>query len=195
MDKSLLKGVFAPITTPFDDEQNILVNRLIGNIEKYNQTSLKGYMPLGSNGEFQGLTDEESVKVLKAVYQYKAKDKTIVAGCGRESAYKTVEFIRKIADCGLNFAFILPPHYFVDKMSDDALELYYTYIADRSPVPVIIYNAPKFASGILISESLVRILSGHPNIVAMKNSSMHPTESYVKAIASDNDFESLGGTR
>jgi 4-hydroxy-2-oxoglutarate aldolase len=193
MNKNSLKGVFAPITTPFDHNQGILLDKIISNIEKYNQTSLRGYMPLGSNGEFQGLTDDESVQILKTVCKYKSKDKTIVAGCGRESAYKTVEFIKKISDCGLDFAFILPPHYFVNKMNDEALELYYTYIADRSPVPIIIYNAPKFASGILISESLISTLSKHPNIVAMKNSSMHPTASYMRAIEPDQEFFLIAG--
>ncbi|GAI30787.1 unnamed protein product, partial [marine sediment metagenome] len=39
----------------------------------------------------------------------------------RESAKATIEFIKKIADKGVDFATILLPHYFVKYMTDDAL--------------------------------------------------------------------------
>jgi len=192
-DTALLRGVYAPIATPFDDDQHVLIDVLKNNIEKYNHTSLKGYMPLGSNGEYQSLTDGESLRILTEVCRYKSKDKTIVAGCGRESAYKTIEFIKQASDCGLDVAFILPPHYFVEKMTDEALDAYYTYIADYSRIPIIIYNAPKFACNILISELLMCKLSKHPNIIAMKNSSPHPNAEYIKAIDPNTEFSLIAG--
>lgn len=192
MISELLHGVFAPITTPFDDSERILIAKLIENIEKYNDTGLSGYMPLGSNGEFKGLTDEESFDILCHIRRH-SSHKTIVAGCGRESAYKTVEFIKKAADCGLDMAFVLPPHYFADSMTDAALFLYYTYVADKSPVPVVIYNAPKFASGILISEQLLQKLAVHPNIAAMKNSSPHPNSGYIRSVEGVKDFCIIAG--
>ena len=192
MVSKLLHGVFAPVTTPFDGSEHILTAKLIENIEKYNETGLSGYMPLGSNGEFQGLTDEESFDILCEIRR-RSPSKTIVAGCGRESAYKTVEFIKKAADCGLDMAFVLPPHYFADRMTDDALSAYYTYVADRSPVPVVIYNAPKFASGILVSEPLLQQLALHPNIAAMKNSSPHPNADYIRCVKDVKDFCIIAG--
>ena len=189
----ILKGVFAPITTPFDENEHIQMVRLAENIEKYNQTCLKGYMPLGSNGEYMGLTDDESLHILREVYRRKAQGKIVVAGCGRESAYKTVEFIKQAVDCGLDMAFVLPPNYYTDKMSEDALKLFYTAIADKSPVPIVIYNAPKFASNILITESLMQALSFHPNIAAMKNSSMYSNAGYVRMIGKNTDFCIIAG--
>ena len=189
----ILKGVFAPITTPFDEDEHIEMIRLAENIEKYNQTCLKGYMPLGSNGEYMGLTDDESLLILREVYRRKAQGKIVVAGCGRESAYKTVEFIKRAVDCGLDMAFVLPPNYYADKMSEDALKHFYTAVADKSPVPIVIYNAPKFASGILITESLMHALSLHPNIAAMKNSSMYPNAGYIKMIGKNTDFCLIAG--
>jgi 4-hydroxy-2-oxoglutarate aldolase len=176
-----LCGVFAPIVTPFDVDEEILMEDIASNIMFYNQTGLRGYMPLGSNGEFQGLTDDESLQVLNTVYKYKANNKIIVGGCGRESAYKTIELIKKTADCGLDLAFILPPHYFLSKMDDESLFRYYVQIADRSPIPIVIYNAPKFAGGLNLSPELIKQLSQHSNIVAMKNSSNTPNNIYIQA--------------
>ena len=192
-NSDMLRGVFAPIITPFDDDENVLMGHLKENIEKYNETDLKGFMPLGSNGEFQGLTEKESLEILETVCRTKARGRTIVAGCGRESAYRTVEFIKQAADCGMDMAFVLPPHYFKDKMTDEALRAYFTAVADRSPVPVVVYNAPKFASGILISVELIESLAPHPNIIAMKNSSMHPNADYMQAIGRVPGFFLIAG--
>lgn len=189
----MLCGVFAPIVTPFTEDDRVSIPDLVENLEKYNETDLKGYMPLGSNGEFQGLTDEESFEILDAVTKTKARGKVIVAGCGRESSYKTVEFIKKAADHGIDMAFVIPPHYFVDRMTDEALLAYYTDVADKSPVPIVVYNAPKFAFNLLISVDLMRALAPHPNIIAMKNSSMHPNADYLAAIDPKTDFCLIAG--
>ena len=49
----------------------------------------------------------------------------MIVGVARESAKMTIEFIKKIADLGVHFATILPPHYFVNFMTDEALLKYY----------------------------------------------------------------------
>ena len=70
-----LKGIFAPIVTPFDRKEEICYEGIRDNIQYYNGTKLRGYMPLGSNGEFQSLSDEEAVKILQTVCRYKTADK------------------------------------------------------------------------------------------------------------------------
>ncbi len=190
--KEKLSGVFAPIITPFKNEE-IILEKLRENIAKYNLTDLKGFMPLGSNGEYQGLTEEESLKILDVVQRYKADEKIIVAGCGRESAKATVEFIKKAASHGLDMAFILTPHYFVKEMTDEALTGYFIYVANQSPVPIVIYNAPKFASDILISPELMAVLAEHPNIIGMKNSSLFPILKYREFIPKNAEFYLLAG--
>jgi 4-hydroxy-2-oxoglutarate aldolase len=187
-----LRGVFAPIVTPFKDEE-ISYPDLRENILKYNATDLKGYMPLGSNGEYQGLTEAESLKVLDIVERSKAPGKTIVAGCGRESAKASVEFVKKAADSGLDMAFILTPHYFASRMSDEALLRYFFAIADESPIPVVVYNAPKFAFNIVVSPELTARLSEHPNIAALKNSSLVPNIQYLEALPKGSDFHLIAG--
>jgi hypothetical protein len=99
---------------------------------------------------------------LRCIQKYKAKDKILIAGVMRESAKITIAFIKKIADKGVDFATILSPHYFVKFMTDEALIKYYTKIADESPIPIMMYNAPKFAAGLTFSTNLVATLAQHP---------------------------------
>ena len=58
-----LNGVFPPIPTPFDAEGDIATQKLIENIERWNQYDLSGYVVLGSNGEAGFLSEEEKLKV------------------------------------------------------------------------------------------------------------------------------------
>lgn len=189
---SMLGGVLAPITTPFKDGE-VSYDALGENIDKYNKTDLKGYMPLGSNGEFLGLTESESLRILDMIATKKLEGKVIVAGCGRESAHATVAFIRKIHSAGLDFAFVLTPHYYKKFMTKEALRQYFLSVADASPVPVVIYNAPKFAAGLEVPAELLREFSGHENIVGMKNSSDTPISHYMKYLDASDDFVLLTG--
>ena len=188
-----LSGVFAPCMTPFSNEA-VAFDKLIENIERYNETGLRGYMPLGSNGEFQSLTDDESVNIIAVYRKHMASAKTLIAGTARESVKATVEFIKRIADMGVDFAAILPPHYFVDFMTDDALLQYYTVIADQSPIPIMAYNAPKFTSGLLLSTRLISTIAIHPNVAGMKDTSKEDIAAYIHAVPEGSNFYVLAGT-
>lgn len=191
--KKMLSGVFTPNATSFLNEE-VAYDKIAENIERYNQTKLKGYMPLGSNGEFRSLTDEESIKIIDVYQKYMIPEKTLIAGVMRESAKATIEFIKKIADKGVDFATILPPHYFVTSMTDEALIKYYTTIADKSPIPIMMYNAPKFTAGLLISTYLVSVLAKHPMIAGMKDTSKEDISIYVNAVPKGANFYVLAGT-
>jgi len=112
----------------------------------------------------------------------------------RESAKATIEFIKKIADKRVDFATILLPHYFVTSMTDEALIKYYTTIADQSPIPIMMYNAPKFTAELLISTNLVTVLAKHPNIAGMKDTSKEDISIYVNAVPKGANFYVLAGT-
>jgi 4-hydroxy-2-oxoglutarate aldolase len=64
LNRERLSGVFAPITTPFDEKGNLLLKKLASNIQKLNQSRLRGYLVLGTNGEFRSLSTHEQMEVL-----------------------------------------------------------------------------------------------------------------------------------
>ena len=192
--KEKLTGVFPPVMTPFKDDGRIDYDGLAYNIGKMNSTGLRGYMPLGSNGEFRSLTDEESLEVLRVIVKNKDPGKTLMAGTGRESAYATVEFTKRAAGAGIDFASVLTPYYYVKKMNDEALIRFFTEVADKSPIPVLMYCAPGFAGGVIISTKAVCELARHPNIVGMKDTSKEDIAGYVKAGADAKEFHVLAGS-
>jgi 4-hydroxy-2-oxoglutarate aldolase len=62
-------------------------------------------------------------------------------------------------------------------MTDDVLLRYYSTVADGAPIPILLYNAPKFC-GLTLSPELVGRLAQHPNIVGIKDSASSGIEAF-----------------
>src|SRR5262249_36505410 len=99
-----LQGIFPPIATPFDHEGNIYASQARHNIEKWNRTTLAGYVVCGSTGESVMLTTEEKTQLWGLVAQYAATDKLLIAGTGVESVRETVCLTNRAAAMGYKAA-------------------------------------------------------------------------------------------
>lgn len=188
-------GIFVPVVTPFDSEnQSVGTEMLEYNIERLNHTDISGYMPLGSNGESFMMTDDECCRVIAAVKKVAAKEKLIFAGTGRESEYYTIEFTKRIAQYGVDAVFVLTPHYFPKQMGQDCLRSYYEQVADRSPVPILLYQAPAYAAGVSLETATVAQLAKHPNIIGMKGTASNTAGCYMEAMDNETSFSILAGT-
>ena len=166
-----LQGIFPPITTPFDHNGNIYVSKLQHNVEKWNLTTLSGYVVMGSTGESVMVTPEEKYAVWAEVAKHASADKLLIAGTGVESVRETVDLTNRAAEMGYKAAMVRTPHYYKNLINrPEAQMLYYRAVADQSKLPLIIYNWPQ-TTGVDISVEAVAALSEHPNIIAIKESS------------------------
>jgi 4-hydroxy-2-oxoglutarate aldolase len=169
MAKLELNGIFPPIPTPFINEK-VAYDKLAANIERWNPAGLKGYVVLGSNGEYVSLSEEEKRAVVDSVVQSAANDMLVIAGTGCESTAETVRLTEDCAKLGADAALVVTPHYYGGRMNDVALIQYFSTVADQSPIPILLYNVPKFTH-INMAADLVARLSEHPNIIGLKDSS------------------------
>ncbi|MGB7762556.1 MAG: dihydrodipicolinate synthase family protein [Bryobacteraceae bacterium] len=166
-----LQGIFPPITTPFDYEGDIYTAKIQHNVEKWNRTTLSGYVVMGSTGESVMLTETEKYAVWELVAKHAAAEKLLIAGTGVESVRETVSLTNRAAEMGYKAAMVRTPHYYKNLINrGDAQMLYYRSVADRTRIPVIIYNWPQ-TTGVDIPAEAVAALSEHPNIIAIKESS------------------------
>lgn len=166
----LLQGVFPPITTPLYPDGNVYYKKLEANVERYSRTPAAGIVVLGSTGEAILLSDQERRDVLKAAREAAAPNKVLVAGTGVESAIDTLRLTEYAAELGYDVAMVRTPHYYKKQMQPANILAFYRTVADRSPLPVIIYNFPQ-ATGYDIPSELVIELAGHPNLIGIKESS------------------------
>src|SRR2546428_4593376 len=164
------EGVFIPITTPFRGD-DVAVDGLAANIERWNQTALAGYVVLGSTGEFPMLSEAERERVLAAARAAIPREKAFIAGTGTNSTLHTIRQTRRAAELGADAAIVITPHYFTKGFSQGAAQIrHYLAVADASPIPVMIYNFP-LNTGINLEAETVAKIAQHPNVCGIKDSS------------------------
>jgi dihydrodipicolinate synthase/N-acetylneuraminate lyase len=74
------------------------------------------------------------------------------------------------AELGYDVAMVRTPHYYKKQMQTANILAFYRTVADRSALPVIIYNFPQ-ATGYNMPAEVVIELAGHPNLIGIKESS------------------------
>lgn len=185
-----LAGIAAPISTPFI-AQEVAYDQLRDNVRKYSRTALAGFFALGSNGESMFLDESEKLKVLEIVLQEKADHQIVMAGAGYESTRQTIAFSNQVAAMGADFVSIITPSYFKKRLTDEAMIGYYTDVADAVSIPVVAYNAPGF-TGMTLTPQVIEVISRHPNVIGMKDTSKGNMSSYLSAAAEN--FNILSGT-
>jgi len=187
----MLKGIFSPITTPFINDE-IAFDKLEFNLNKWNQTQLSGYVVAGSNGEAPFLTTEEKIKLTEFVKKH-SHNKTIMTGTGSDSINETIYSTNEVALAGADAALVITPSFFKGKMNQSALKEYFTRVADKISIPLIIYNVPKF-TGVNVEPETVVELSNHENIIGIKHSTENIPEITEIIYAIEPDFAVLVGT-
>jgi 4-hydroxy-2-oxoglutarate aldolase len=174
-----LSGVFAPISTPFADNEDVDIDALRYNLERYARSGITGYLALGSNGENRSLTEDEKERVLDAIVRGKGAGQVVIAGATYDAQRDTERFLASAAGLGADFGLVLSPGYFRKQMTDEVLYRYFSSLADRSPLPLLLYNAPGFC-GVTLSAELVSRLARHQNIVGLKDSAESGIEKYLQ---------------
>jgi 4-hydroxy-2-oxoglutarate aldolase len=165
-----LSGVFPPIPTPFDGGGKVHLAALTENLERWNQYGLAGYVVLGSNGEPVYVNEGEKITVWQAARAVIPNGKLMIAGTGCESTRETIHLTRLAADAGADAALVVTPHYYTSQMTRESLLRHYRAVADSSPIPLMVYNVPKFTNVDLDATTIAQA-SQHPNIVGVKDSS------------------------
>jgi len=166
----MLDGIYAPIPTPFDREGEIAWDALRENLKWWGQSSLKGLVVAGTNGEAVLLDSDEKIKAFSYTRENLPAKMKVIAGTGCESARATNRLNRAAADSGCDAVLVINPSYFKGSLDDGTLKNYYLHIAESSPLPVILYNMPR-NTALNLGADLVCALSEHPNIVGIKDSS------------------------
>lgn len=158
------------MTTPFYPQGEVYYKKIEHNVDRYSRTPVAGVVVLGSTGEAVMLSDEERRDVLRAAMEAAAPEKVLIAGVGAESVRETLHLAEYAAELKYDAALVRTPHFYRPQMKPEALLAFYRTVADRSPLPVLLYTVPPFTAYDLPLEVIVA-LAEHPNIIGIKESS------------------------
>jgi dihydrodipicolinate synthase/N-acetylneuraminate lyase len=166
-----LSGVFAPITTPFDPASgDIAPAHLRANVARYVADGLDGIVVCGSTGEAPLLDPDEQRRAIGWAHEALQDGAWLIAGTGAESTRQTIALCRAAAEAGAEAVLVRPPGYFAAAHSTRSIATHYRAVADASPVPILLYNIPKYTH-LPLPPGLIEELAGYENVVGVKDSS------------------------
>jgi len=186
-------GVFAPIPTPFDAQDNVDADRLRVVLARWMKSPLAGVVVLGSNGEAVLMDEAESDRVVVAARDLVPRNRGFIVGTGRESTQAAVRAARRAAGHGADAVLVRTPGFFKTQMTTDAFVRHYTAVADASPVPVLLYNFTAL-TGVTLAPAAVARLATHPNIIGMKESGGDIAQVADLVSATPEGFQVLAGS-
>lgn len=165
------RGLFLPVTTPFDPGSGELDREgFQDNLRAWTEGPADGLVVAGSTGEAPLLDEIEVLRLTEWAEQVAPRGRPVVAGTGLESTRGTIRLCREVARKGAAAVLVRPPCYYRDAMTPAAVERHFRRVADDSPVPVVLYNIPRYVP-VELEPDVVGRLSHHDNVVGIKDSS------------------------
>ena len=188
-----LTGVFAPVPTPFDDQDQVDIRRLKAAFARWVNGPLTGFVVLGSNGEAALMDEDESDRVIALTREAVPPGRTFLVGTGRESTQGAIKATKRAAALGADAVLVRTPGFFKSQMTNDAFVRHYTAVADASPVPVLLYNFTA-VTGVNLLPAAVSRIATHPNVIGMKESGGDLAQITDLVTGTPQDFRVLSGS-
>ena len=164
-------GIFPPLPTPFDPVTgDIAPLQFRQNIARLSDEGVDGVVVSGSTGEAPLLDADEQRELVAVARESLGDSAWVIAGTGAESTRQAIALSEAAAAEGADAVLVRPPSYFSAGATLDTLATHFRAIADASPVPVLIYNIPKYTH-LTLAVTLLEQLAGHPRIIGVKDSS------------------------
>ncbi|KAK7417626.1 4-hydroxy-2-oxoglutarate aldolase, mitochondrial [Neonectria punicea] len=174
MPKTLLPGIYAPTQVFYADAKDETLDDEV--IRKHAvrlaRAGVAGIVTNGSNGEAVYLSPEERSQVTKstrvALDDAGFSHLPVIVGASEQSIQGTLRLCRDAADAGGDAALLMVPSFFKWAMDGSTIEKFFLEVADKSPLPLIIYNYPGAVAGIDLDSDQLISLAKHRNIIGTK---------------------------
>lgn len=190
MTKSKFEGTGVALITPFTEQGEIDYNALAKLLEYTADGGVDYYTVLGTTGESVTLGKKEKQELIKFIVNNNSRKLPILLGLGGNY---TEEICMSLTDMDLNgIDAILSVSPYYNKPSQEGIYQHYVKIADRSPLPVILYNVPGRTSSNMLASTTLR-LANHPNIIGIKEACSDLAQSMEIAQGKPKDFLLISG--
>ncbi len=163
-----LRGIIPPVITPLLTQNELDQPGLERLIEHVISGGVHGLFILGTSGEGPSLSYKLRYQITERVCDQVNERLPVLVGVTDTSLSESVNLAEKAASSGADAVVAAPPYYFTNSQSE--LADYFRVLADRSPLPLFLYNMPSHTKINIAAESVLK-LSEHENIIGLKDSS------------------------
>lgn len=173
MTRETLRGVIAPILTPFNDDMSIAVDLYVEHARSLLQQGCAGITPFGTTGEALSVGIDERIAAIRALIDGGIDPGCLIPGTGLSNVADTARLSSACLDLGCNGVMTLPPFYFKD-VSEQGLYDYFVALlaAIGEKARIYLYHIPPVAVVGIPASLAARLHAEYPNkIVGIKDSS------------------------
>lgn len=160
-------GIYCAMCTPYQPSGAVDTDEIGRMVDFYIETGVNGVFPVGNIGEFISLDPEAKRTIIAAVTRRAGGRLKIIPGINDLDIKRSIELAEFCKEAGADGVVLSPPYYY--PYSEEYIHRYIATVADRSPLPLVLYNSPSFVSPIEF-ENLISLCQ-HENIIAVKESS------------------------
>lgn len=172
--------IVAPTPTPFTKNDKPDYLSIEKNINKWNETSLDGFVLGSYGGEEFHLSEDEKIEIIKVVSATMSNKKFIIAGIDTASPTIALKLSEKYAHAGANMIRVRIPKIDKDKSNENVVD-YFKTITDNSSIPVIVIHQPPISMDINLSPSELSEITHLDNIYSYIMSSNFRWESIIQS--------------
>ncbi|WP_129407837.1 4-hydroxy-tetrahydrodipicolinate synthase [Marinitoga lauensis] len=164
----MFKGVGTAIITPFDENFEVDYNAL-EEFVKFQLKHVNALIVLGTTGEAPTINESEREKIVSKVVEVTNKKVPVIVGTGSNNPEHVLHNNKLAEKSGADGLLIVSPYY--NKSTQKGLVEYFTYVAQRTELPIILYNVPSRTGGNILPDTAIEIFEKNANVVGIKEAS------------------------
>lgn len=164
---AIFKGSGVAIVTPFNEENQVHVEKLKEVIHNQIEKGTDAIIICGTTGESATLTCEEHELCVRTAVEAANKRVPVIAGTGSNNTQHAIELSIQAEKCGADALLVVTPYY--NKATQKGLVAHFTQIANSVSLPIILYNVPSRTGCNIMPATAVELAQNVSNIVAIKD--------------------------
>ncbi len=185
----MFKGSIPAVITPFIDNK-VDYDSLVKVLNFLIDNGSHGLVPCGTTGESPTLSHEEHKKIIEETIRIADKRVPVIAGTGSNNTLEAIEYTAHAENAGADAALIVTPYY--NKPTQSGLYEHFKTIADKTNIPIIIYNIPGRSIVDMTIDTMIE-LSKIEKIIGVKDATNDLFRPLLTRKKMQNDFCYLSG--
>lgn len=164
----MFKGVGTAIITPFDENYSVDYKAL-EEFVNFQLDYVDALIVLGTTGEAPTINEDEREKIVSTVVNVANKKVPVIVGTGSNNPEHVLHNNKLAEKSGADGLLIVSPYY--NKSTQKGLVEYFSYVAQRTDLPIILYNVPSRTGGNILPDTAIEIFDKNANVIGIKEAS------------------------